>query len=81
MDKYCEQCPFENQEHRTSKYLRSAPNETKLNSNDLTRKYPKHRVPRSVSPKFSSVSVYDQPFPHIPHFIILIDSHVKFQSF
>ncbi len=39
-----------------------APNDPKLNSNDLTQKVPTYGDPNTVSPKFSSASPYDQPF-------------------
>ncbi len=39
----------------TSEIWQSAPNDTKLNSNVLARKYPTYGVPRTVSPKFSYI--------------------------
>ena len=58
----------------TSEILQSAPNDTKLNLNDLTEKYPTYGV---RVPKFHLCHSTISCFPYTEHFVFPIDSHVE----
>ena len=63
-----------------SEILQSAPNDPKLNmlnSKNQTRKVPYNAVPRTVSPKFSSILLNDRLFSRYSTFQ---DVHVKIQT-
>ncbi len=59
---------------KISRILQSAPNAANLTQTIRHEKYSTY----AIASKFSSVSLYDQPFQDIAYFrIFLIDSHVK----